>query len=168
MNEQCLSDQEILSLFIQSAEKLQELVQGFSAEDLDLVSEADGWTIREIIHHLADDCDVWSMCIKKAIATSGALVRFEGFPGNEAWAEGLDFKTRQIEPAVGLIIAHREYLTNMLEHFSDAWDRTVRLANAEGDVVREFTVREMAKMLVDHMMEHVETIERTSVPSNSK
>jgi hypothetical protein len=61
---------------------------------------------------------------------------------------------------LGLIKAHRQYLTQLLEHFSGAWERSVRLANAEGDIIREMSVREMVSMLAGHMREHVEQIER--------
>jgi len=161
MKEQTLSDEQILSLFLLGAEKLQAQVQDLPEADLDLPSEPGGWTIRQIVHHVADDGDVWSICIKKAIATPGVLVRFEGFPGNEPWAQALDFGYRGVGPALDLIQAHRHYLAQLLEHFSDAWDRSIRLANAEGEVVREMTVREMLRMLAEHMLEHVETIERT-------
>ena len=161
MSEQMLSDGELLSRFLSGAEKLHALVQGLSEEDLDLSPRPNAWSIRQIVHHLADDGDVWSMCIKKAIATPGALVRFEGFPGNEPWASALDFGAREIGPALDLITAHRRYLAEMLGHFPDAWDRSVRLADGAGEVRREISVREMVQMLTDHLLEHVETIERT-------
>ncbi|HEY76293.1 MAG TPA: DUF664 domain-containing protein [Thermoflexia bacterium] len=161
MKEQTLSDEQILSLFVASAERLRALVEDLSEADLDLRSEPGGWTIRQIVHHVADDGDVWSMCIKKAIATPGALVRFEGFPGNEAWAQALDFEGRDIGPAVDLVVAHRRYLAEMLRHFASGWDRSVRLANSAGEVRREMTVREMVRVLAEHLLEHVEVIERT-------
>ncbi|NOZ28557.1 MAG: hypothetical protein GXP39_10970 [Chloroflexi bacterium] len=160
MTKQTPPDEEVLSLFLSSAEKLQAQVENLPEADLDLSRESGSWTIRQIVHHVADDCDVWSMCIKKAIATPGTLVRFEGFPGNEAWAEALDFDKREIGSAIHLISAHRHYLAQLLRHFSHAWDRSVRLANAEGEIIREMSVREMVKMLADHMQEHVERIER--------
>ncbi len=161
MNKQTFSDEQILSRFLSEMEKLQALVKDLPAANLDLPSEPGGWTIRQIIHHLTDDCDVWSMCIKKAIATPGALVRFEGFPGNEAWAAALDFDQRETGAALNLISAHRHYLAELLRHFSAAWDRSVRLANAEGEIVREMSVREMVRMLADHMHEHTGVIGKT-------
>lgn len=159
MREGMPSDKEILSRFLSSAEKLQTLVRNLSERNLDLSRRPDTWTIREIVHHLADDCDVWSMCIKKAIATPGVLVRFEGFPGNEPWADALEFKRREIGTALALITAHRRYLAELLEHFSSAWDRSLRLANADGKVVREMSVREMVEMLADHMEGHIGKIQ---------
>jgi len=159
VTEQVLSDEEILSRFLSGAEKLRTSVKDLSEADLDLSRKPNTWTIRQIVHHLADDCDVWSICIKKAIATPGNIVRFEGFPGNEAWADALDFDKRGIGTVLELISVHRRYLAQLLEHFSFAWDRSVRLANAEGEIVREISVREMVKMLADHMLGHVEKIE---------
>ncbi len=167
MTEQKLLDEEIVSRFLLGAEKLRTLVENLPTADLDLRGEADGWSIRQIVHHVADDGDVWSMCIKKALATPSALVRFEGFPGNEAWADALDFNRREVGPALDLISAHRRYLAQLLEHFSDAWDRSVRLANAEGEVVREMSVREMVRMLTDHMLEHIDQIEGCDSPPQS-
>ena len=128
---------------------------------MDVRSEPDGWTIWQIVHHVADDGDIWSLCFKKAIATPGAIVRCEGFPGNEAWADALDFGQREIGPALDLIGAHRRFLAELLEHFSDRWDRSVRFAGDEGDVVATMTVRDMVNALTDHMLEHVATIEKT-------
>ena len=161
------ADTAILEGFVASGAELTRLVNGLSESDLDLSSEPDGWTVRQIIHHVSDDGDVWSMCIKKALATPGSLVRFEGFPGNEPWAEALEFARRDVGSAVRLIRAHRRYLAQMLADFPDAWDRSVGLANAEGHVVRELTVREMVMMLRDHMLEHIETVRRTQVDVGS-
>jgi hypothetical protein len=47
-------------------------------------------------------------------------------------------------------------------HFSDAWDRSFKLGNAQGEVVREFSVREIIEMLTEHMSEHVAVIEKTA------
>jgi hypothetical protein len=131
-------------------------------EALDSVCAPGAWTVRQIVHHLADDCDVWSMCIKKAVATPGVLVRFEGFPGNEPWADGLAFECRAVEPAMTLIKAHRQYIAQLATHFPYAWDRSIKLGNAQGEVVREFSVREMIEMLTEHMSEHIAVIEETA------
>ena len=154
------SDEQSLLRFTAGADKLCALVGDLSPAGLDASAEPNGWTVRQIVHHLADDCDVWSLCIKKAIATPGAVVRFEGFPGNEAWAEALDFDRRDAAPALELIAAHHHYLAALLEHFPEHWDRSVKFANAEGEMVGEMSVREIAGMLAEHMDEHLATIEQ--------
>ena len=77
---------ETLALFTSGADDLEQAIQGLSETELDYAGTPDGWTIRQIVHHIADDGDAWSMNFKKALATPGAPIRFEGFPGNDAWA----------------------------------------------------------------------------------
>ncbi|RPI34580.1 MAG: DinB family protein [Chloroflexota bacterium] len=160
MTEQPLSQEEILHLFTSSAEQLEELVSDLPDTELDQRTAPGEWSIRQIVHHVADDGDVFSMCIKKALATPGVAVRFEGFPGNEPWAEGMRFNSRSIAPALRLIAAHRSYISCMARDFSDAWDCTVGFANSEGVEQGRMNVGEMLKMLAEHMQEHVCTIEK--------
>lgn len=165
MTEQALSNQEILARFTSSADKLHMLVQNLSEAELDFRPGEDDWTIRQIIHHIADDGDVWSLCIKKAIATPGVTIQFAGYPGNVAWGQGLDFDKRAVWTAVDLIRAHRRYLAQLLEHFSGVWDQSVKFSNAEGEIVGEMTVSQIVKMISEHMWEHVETIEQAILAS---
>jgi hypothetical protein len=161
MPELTKSQEKTLALFVAGAERLEAIIQDLPEEALDSACAPGEWTIRQLVHHLADDCDVWSMCIKRAIATPGVLVRFEGFPGNEPWADGLAFECRGVEPALTLIKAHRQYIAHLATHFSDAWDRSFKLGNAQGEVVREFSVREMIENLTEHMSGHLVVIEVT-------
>ncbi len=153
------TQKDILTRFTSSAERLEAAVQGLSDSQLDLSLAPGEWTIRIIVHHVAEDGDVWSMHIKRAIATPGAPIRFEGFPGNEAWAEGMAYAKRPIENDLKLIRAHHEYLAAILEYFSEAWDRCVTILDSQGKEVQKFSAGEMAPMLANHMLEHVQTIE---------
>ena len=83
------SQSETLSLFASGADNLELAIRDLSETELDFSGTTGGWTIRQIVHHIADDGDAWSMNFKKALATPGAPIRFEGFPGNDAWAEAL-------------------------------------------------------------------------------
>ena len=149
---------QVVARFLGVADELVGLVGGLSDAELDLSRAPGEWSIRQIVHHLADDGDVWSMCTKKALATPGAPVRFEGFPGNEPWAAALGFADRAIAPALHLILAHRQYLADLLRDL-EAWENTVQLLDAEGEVRREMSAREMVEMLTDHMSTHLTTIQ---------
>jgi hypothetical protein len=58
------SQENTLALFTAGAERLEAVIQDLTEEALDSACAPGEWTIRQIVHHLADDCDVWSMCIK--------------------------------------------------------------------------------------------------------
>jgi hypothetical protein len=150
----------IIAEFTAGADQLQSLTAGLTDEQLDQRPSECEWSIRQNIFHLADDLDVWSMCIKKAIATPGAIVRFEGFPGNEAWAEGLQFDRRTIVPQLELIRAHRRAVAELASHFSEYWDRAMCISDAEGKIRAELNVQDILVMLTQHTYEHLHSIEQ--------
>lgn len=155
------SSEETLSLFLSGIERLERAVEGLSEAHLDLSNAEGEWTIRQIVHHVADDGDVWSMCLKKAIATCGAPIRFEGFPGNEAWAAALAFDRRGIAAALGLLKAHRQVMAELARFFIETWDeRYVVIVDEGGKEVQKVTVGQMVHMVAEHLLEHVRVIER--------
>jgi hypothetical protein len=154
-----LQQTKVSEAFLFAAERLQIALDGRPEEQFDHRLAEGEWSIRQNVHHLADDLDVWSMCIKKAIATPGAVVRFEGFPGNDAWAEAMHFDQRSIQYQLELIMAHRRAVVDIVEHFADALERTMCIADAEGAIRATLSVTDILTMLTDHMNEHVCTIE---------
>ena len=152
-------DAHALELFTSSAAQLVSIAAALEPEQLDAAAAPGEWTIREMIHHVTDDCDVWSMIIKKALATPGAPVRFEGFPGNEAWAEGMDFRSRDVTLALALVQAHHAYLAQLLSHFPGRWGNHVVFLDTQNCPIQEINVREIVQMLAAHMLEHLDTIE---------
>ena len=123
-------------------------------------SESEGeWNIRQVIHHVADDCNVYIFVIEQALVTSDCEITFGDFPGNESWADGLDFDKRPIAPALNLIHAHRAFIAEMIEHFKDRWENKAVFYNKSDEKLAENTVREMVVMLTNHMAEHTQMIE---------
>jgi hypothetical protein len=159
MSELTAPQKETLKRFRGSAAALLETVAGLTDDQLDCSLEPGEWTIRQIINHVATDGDVWSISFQKAIANSGAPVRFEGFLDNELWADNLAFDKRSIGNAVLLIEVHRRVIAELAEHFPDAWERYVVILDTEGKKVQHITAGQIIGMLTDHMEEHIATIE---------
>jgi hypothetical protein len=151
---------EVVEAFQASAEKLVQLLSELPEAHLDWRLSNCEWSIRQNVHHLVDDLDVWAMCIKKALVTPGIVVRFEGFPGNNAWADGLLFEQRAIQPQLDLILAQRRAVAALGEHFADAWGRTMCIADSSGEIRATLSVADILKMLTDHMNEHLAVIEK--------
>jgi hypothetical protein len=159
MTELTESQRETLFLFKAGAERLEKLVDGLTDKELDS-SEAPGeWTIRQIIHHIAEDGDAWSMNFKKAIAIPGAHVRFEGFPGNEAWADALAFDRRSVKTSLALIRAHRQVMAELAERFADSWEQYVIIVDSDGKELQKVSAGQIINMLGEHMEEHIAKIE---------
>jgi hypothetical protein len=111
-----------------------------------------------VIHHVAEDCNVYAFIIERALAMPGSKVVFGDFPGNDIWAERLGFGKRPTESAVSLMRAHRKFLSDLVAYFPDRWDSNVIFFNDEGKELAKSTVKEMMVMLTDHMREHAEMI----------
>ena len=125
---------------------------------LDWVEKEGEWSVRQVIHHVADDCNVYTFIIERALATPGAKMVFGEFPGNMVWADRLAFSERPDGPAIELIHAHRKFLAELVAHFPDRWDNNIIFLDEEGQQLATSNVKEMMVMLTEHMQEHVEMI----------
>ena len=154
------SREEALALFLSGAEKLEMAVEGLTEASLNSSNAPGEWTIRQMVHHVADDGDAWSMPLKKAIAIPGAPLRFEGFPGNDAWAAAMAFDRRGIQASLRLIKAHRQVMAELARYFMDGWDsRCIVIVDEHGKEVQAVTLGQIISMVAEHSMDHVAAIE---------
>jgi hypothetical protein len=66
---------EILRHYAQGPALLEAVVAGLGETDLDRRLDEHSWSIRQIIHHLADWDDIWKVCIKRRLAIlRGSLI----------------------------------------------------------------------------------------------
>jgi hypothetical protein len=159
MTEPGLTREQIVTRFTSGPLLLSAALQGLPSAALDLSLAPGEWSIRQIVHHLADDGDAWCMALKKAIATPGALIRLEGFPGNDAWVAALHFDKRDLKAARALIDAHVQVMAQLVADFPAAWENAVTIVDGAGHVLQQVTVGEMIGFSGEHMTEHLETIE---------
>lgn len=144
----------IIDNFIHSLDDFDTSLKKVPTHGLDWNESEGEWTIRHVIHHVAEDCNVYAFIIERALATPGSKVVFGEFPGNNAWADRLGFGERPIEPAIELIHAHRKFLAELVSHFPDRWDNSVKFFNDEGEELATSSVKQMMVMLTEHMQEH--------------
>lgn len=122
------SPEEIIELYAQGPRRLQEALAGVSAHDLERAKAAGEWTIRQLVHHIADGDDLWGSAIKAALANSGSQYRHDWYTTNNACAETLDYAGREIEPALHLFRANHEHILQLLRHLPGALERYVLFA----------------------------------------
>lgn len=144
--------------FEMGAELLDEALEGVGEEQLDLSAAPGEWTIRTILHHLADDGDVWEMIAKKAAVNPGVQIHMEGFAENEAWAKALGFDRRAVGADLALFRAHRAALTALAEDLPEVWDNPVEIVTADGTGRFSITFGRVLEILSEHLDEHILTI----------
>lgn len=84
-------------------------------------ADADGWTARQVVHHLADSEWTSALRLRKLLAEPAPVLW--AYP-EEVWARALFYDRRPIEPSLAALKAARETTLSILEHMSEAdWGR---------------------------------------------
>ncbi len=154
--------EEALKRYAEGPDLLEAALAGLSEGDLDACSE-DGWSLRQIVHHVADADSMWMANVRIAIISPGARVGLGWHPGNRGIADALRYAHRLVGPAMALFRATREHIAQMLSGIDDAEDGFIIVVDLpEWAEVREekITVGEYIRGLARHVDEHVREIDR--------
>lgn len=91
---------ELLSQFADSAALLRAAVSGLSRTQLDTPYRLGGWTVRQVVHHLADAQANWYTRARLALTENEPVIK----PFDEtAWAELTDARNEPVEPSLAVI-----------------------------------------------------------------
>ena len=148
---------ESFSHYVQGPDRLEAAVAGLADVGLDFPQTPGTWTIRQIVHHLADGELHWATPIKMALAESGRTYA-HNLMDEDRWAEALDYTGRPIEPSLALIRGLRAHVAELVQHLPDAWERHVIFG--EGAEWKP-SVAELMVIVNRHLQEHVEEILET-------
>jgi hypothetical protein len=152
----------LLDHFTGALDAFEAVLDQVPESSLDWREEDQSWSVRQIIHHVTEDCNVYAFIIEQALATPGCKVVFGEFPGNDAWGEALNWGSRPVEASRELMRAHRKFLVELVGHFPDRMENQVHFFSGDSDeeVPARNTVEKMIEMLTEHMEEHTETVKR--------
>jgi hypothetical protein len=99
---------------------VEEALAGITADELDR-KPADGWSAREVAHHLADSESMAYIRLRRLIAEHEPVI--QGYDEPE-WARRLHYD-RPIEPSVAVLRAVRSASLQLLESLTpDEWQRS--------------------------------------------
>jgi hypothetical protein len=81
-------------------QRMRQAVDGLSYQQLDSPYRDDGWTVRQVVHHLADSHTNAFLRFKLALTEEWPSIK----PYNEAaWAELRDSKNHPLEPSLAIL-----------------------------------------------------------------
>jgi DinB superfamily len=138
---------------------LEAVVNGLTDDALDFKPSKGGWTIRQIVHHVADGDDIWKLGIKVAIGSDDAefSLGWYGALPQETWGERWAYGSRPVEGSISLLKASREHIFQLMEKLPAAWNQAVRLRTADGQIER-VPVGFVIQMQSDHLVHHLKRI----------
>jgi uncharacterized damage-inducible protein DinB len=127
---------------------LRKVVAGLTAEQLDTPYRPDGWTVRQVVHHLADSHLNATIRIRLALTEDQPTIK----PYSEKlWAELPDARSADVEASVRLLEALHERWVALLGALEPV-DFTRRLRHPE---MGELTVDSIVSLYAWHGRHHV-------------
>ena len=150
----------VLADYLAAPGRLAEMVAGLDEVALARSLTADTWTIRQLVHHIVDGDDLWSMGIKAAIGNPAGVFTLQWYwdVPQTTWAEKWRYANRGMQPALDLFRANRRCIAQLLEAVPEAWDCaiTIRWTGHEDE---RASVAEMVESQSRHALGHIKEIE---------
>lgn len=145
-----------ISRFREGPFLLETVVKGLHDDVLDFKPSRGGWTIRQIVHHVADGDDIWKLGIKMAMGSENAEFSLEWYGGmpQEIWGDRWAYGSRPIEVSLSLLKASREHVLQLLDSVPDVWNRAVLVRTRDGQIER-VPVGFVIQMQADHVVHHL-------------
>ncbi len=161
MNEQMNNQETIIAEYAAGPNQLETALAGLSEGELDIAESDDTWTIRQIVHHVADGDDIWKVFIKRAIGNPGGkfdLAWYWEMPQDE-WVKSWAYASREIEPSLALFRSNRGHIVQFLEHMPQAWERSLFIRWSNGEE-QEVSVAWVVEMQAQHVIGHLDDIRK--------
>ncbi|MBV9156767.1 MAG: putative metal-dependent hydrolase [Acidobacteriaceae bacterium] len=116
------SRDEWLSVIANTPDELRDAVSSLGDQQLDTPYRPDGWTVRQVVHHYADDHMNSYVRFKWALTEDAPLIK----PYAEVlWAELPDARLGSIEPSLTLLSAlHKRWIEGWRGLEDQDWSRT--------------------------------------------
>jgi len=149
----------ILTRYADGPAQLEAAIAGLTEAELDLAQAAGAWTIRQIVHHIADGDALWQVGIKAALGNSQGVFSFHWYwdVPQDTWAERWNYAGRAIEPSLAIFRANRRHVVQLIQQIPDAWERHIAVQWPNGQE-EQVTAGWVIGMQADHVVAHIEDI----------
>ncbi|MCU0411689.1 MAG: DinB family protein [Bacteroidetes bacterium] len=150
----------ILAQYADGPVQLERVINDLTDTELDHTPSTGGWSIREIVHHIADGDDIWTVGIKMALGNEHAefhLDWYSPFP-QTTWASHWAYAKRPVHSSLALLKATRANVLDLLAHRTDAWERSATIREPNGEITR-VSVGFIVEMQASHVFHHIKRIE---------
>ena len=130
------------------------LVESLKSLDLDK-SDAEGWTPRQVIHHMADSEAQSYARLRRLIAEPGTAI--QGYDEGK-WAENstLGYQTESVETSIKVIAAVRQSSYELLTRLQEAQLENMGTHSESG----KYTIKDCLKSYINHPIDHANQIRK--------
>ena len=149
-----------LSDWLQVSRTLEIALEGLTEDDLHFRGGPNGWSIREVVHHLVESNLVACTIAIAAAGTGGCTYDCSWLNPDRAWMERMGYRGA-VAPAIEVLSASCRYVSALLSAAPDALRREIKLLGAPGTEPYPMTVEEMIRQEVEHTQQHLQEIDET-------
>lgn len=143
----------LIAQYAEGAQEILNALEGITDEELDARPAPGEWSVREIIHHLADSEMEGAMRLRRLLAEPHPMIA--GYD-QEMFARRLWYDRRPIAAALTAIQAARETTLEILQCLTpDDWRR-----EGTHSEFGRLTVEDWLRLYAAHALEHVDQIRR--------
>ncbi|HYH67498.1 MAG TPA: DinB family protein [Urbifossiella sp.] len=139
-------------------------LEGLTEDDLDCRGGPDGWSIREVVHHLVESNLVAATVAIAAVGTGGCTYDCSWLNPDRAWVERMGYGRGTVAPAVAVLSPVCRYVAALLGAAPDTLRREIKLLGAPDTEPYVMTVEEMIRLEVEHARHHLQEIDDTRKP----
>jgi len=153
----------LLEKYLHLPDQLEEAIVGLGESELDW--KQDGWSIRQLVHHVVEGEYIWQVNLRAVVGTNGILFPFTWYfaiPQGE-WAVRWAYDKRPLGSSLALFRASTWNLVEFLRNIPDAWEHFGRVTWPGESEETCITVREIVEMHLRHLHGHVDDIETIRV-----
>lgn len=154
---------ELLRRYVDGPDAVRKAVEGLTDAQLDQPAADDptnGWTARQIVHHLADSEMTSAIRLRRLLAEDDPVI--SSYDEN-AFARRLHYDDRPIDASLDAMAAARATSAQILERLGDdEWSRA-----GTHDESGRYSVDDWLRIYADHGEDHAEQIRRAVGGSNS-
>jgi DinB superfamily len=144
----------LLEQYRAGADEVDAALAGITDEELDRrPPEADGWTARQVVHHLADSEAMAYTRLRRLVADETPVIQGYDEP---VWARRLHYDERSIEPSIAVMRAVRASSLQLLESLTDR-EWTKKGNHPESGA---YSVEEWLRIYASHPHDHADQIRR--------
>ena len=150
---------QILSRYAAGPDLVQSAIRGLEDNQLDLTLSPDSWSIRQLIHHIADGDYLWKEFLLRAAGDPERVFSLEWYwclPQDE-WVKRWSYAEREVSHSLALFNANRQHTLDLLRQVPWLWEKSLLIPTRQGAQER-VTVGEVVEMQARHVEGHVENL----------
>ena len=150
---------QILNRYAAGPTILQALIQDLDDTQFDLTLSPESWSIRQLIHHIADGDYLWKEFLLRAAGDPEREFSLEWYwclPQDD-WVKRWSYAGRDVAPSLDLLKANRQHTLDLLTQIPWLWEKSLLMTMYQGGQ-EHVTVAEVVEMQTRHVEGHVEDI----------